>query len=121
MTRIHPAVVVVLAVAVVGLGVAIVVVRNDANSSVSALRHQLGAVQRQEAQLSGGSGANQSVTARVARLDSQLAKLRQCIPELQTEVNGLAIDTTGGSATISNNQQVSSFCQTALNGPARGG
>jgi hypothetical protein len=85
----------------------------------------LAAIKREEAgvqaQLSGGSGANQSVTAHVAKLDSQLAKLRQCLPELQTEVNGLGIDTSGGTASISNNQQVSSFCMSTLYGPARAG
>lgn len=114
-----------LTIVIVALIVGLVVVRNDASSSASSLRRELSAVKRQEAavraQLSGGSGASQSVTARVAKLDSQLSKLRQCVPELQTEVNGLTIDTTGGTASISNSQQISSFCQGVLYGPGRMG
>jgi len=93
----------VLAIGALGVGIAAVARKNGVTpaSSTAPLTKRLDSEDQQI----------QALTSQLNKARDRADRLGACLPELQTEVTGLGIDTSGSTPSITNNQQVSAPCQ----------
>jgi hypothetical protein len=96
----------VLAAAVVGLGVALVVVASNASSDIDRQEGRLAALERRAAESRSGDQAE------LTALRRDLRRVTDCLPEMQTEIDTLDLDRE--TLFISPGSQLSRVCQPVI-------
>ncbi|HVC07149.1 MAG TPA: hypothetical protein VND98_06165 [Solirubrobacterales bacterium] len=91
----------------------------DLESTASHLESSATALQQKTvASLSAASGKQQKT---LASLSAEFKKLQTCVPELETQVNGISLGESRTSYFIENNSNVSTYCQSVLYHTEKGG
>lgn len=109
----------VLAFALVVLAVFTVLRLNDLSSQVKRLDSKASNLEATAAALKQTTSAEQRKTIAAQQkalvgLTAQLKKLQTCVPELQTEINGISLGETRTEYILENNSTVSNYCSPIL-------
>jgi len=111
----------VLGVLLAALAIFTVVQTSDLNSRIDDLE---GSTERIERSTASGGKDTASEISRLSDdlqdVSSSLKKLRDCVPELQNQINGISVEVIDNYPYIDTGSQVSSYCEPIVYPPTDG-